>query len=312
MLRLLFEPADRGRVIFDIAWHAETIGSVQALRQPVSGPFLDRWRQTVRPRVPGAAAALFDVIPAEGLVPDFLTPEGYSGWPTDRFAKALRATGTATACGELRGIDDAHRRTLAGLADALEAYHRICIAPTVTTVDALLRAELAHRAGLILTDGVDAALATLGPDIRWTPPVLEVRSPAEGEVRLGGRGLRLVPSVFWSRPGVIAEASGWPTLTYPIHPAPATWAEPRDDPLAALVGPTRARVLRALVTGRSTTELARDLRISAASASGHVTALRAAGLAATRRAGRAVRHTLTPLGLQVLASTRLRAGRTEA
>jgi DNA-binding transcriptional ArsR family regulator len=130
--------------------------------------------------------------------------------------------------------------------------------------------------------------------------VLTVRSPAEGEVRLGGRGLRLVPSVFWTRPGVSVTGYRRPTITYPIHPAPASPPAPRDDPLSVLIGATRAEVFRALVGGCGTTQLARDLRISPASASAHVAALREAGLAATRRTGRAVRHTLTPLGLQLL------------
>jgi hypothetical protein len=49
---------------------------------------------------------------------------------------------------------------------------------------------------LVFTACVDAAPATLGPGISWDPPVLTVRTPAGGDVRLGGRGLRLVPSVF--------------------------------------------------------------------------------------------------------------------
>jgi DNA-binding transcriptional ArsR family regulator len=151
---------------------------------------------------------------------------------------------------------------------------------------------------------VDAALATLGPGISWDPPVLSVRAPGDGDVRLGGRGLRLVPSVFWTRPGVSVAGYRRPTLSYPIHPAPASPPAPRDDPLSALVGATRAEVLRALTTGCGTTQLARDLRISPATASAHVTALREAGLAATRRTGRAVHHTLTPLGLRVLSEIR--------
>jgi DNA-binding transcriptional ArsR family regulator len=295
MLRLLLEPADRGRIIFDIAWHAETIGSLQSLRRPAPGAFLDRWRQVARRRVRGPATALLDVVPADGLVPDFLTPENLSALPTDRVVDLLRD-------GVCPPEDDG--TGLLALADALTAYHRSCIAPSMTTVGVLLHAELAHRAHLILTDGIDAALATLGPGIRWNPPVLEVQSPADGDLRLAGRGLRLVPSVFWSRPGVLIPERGWPTVTYPVHPAPVSATEPRDDPLAALVGATRAAVLRALVTGCGTTQLARDLGISPASASGHVTALRDAGLAATRRAGRSVRHTLTPLGLQVVRANR--------
>jgi len=292
MLRLHFDPADRGRVLFDLAWHAETIGSLQALRQPGRGPFLDRWRQAVRHRVRGPAAALFEAVPADGYVPDFFTPEVYSGLPTDR------------AVAKLRKARGPRRAELLAFGDDLVAYQIGGISPAMPAIGAILRAELAHRAHLIFTAGVDAALATLGPGISWEPPVLSVRTPQDGEVRLGGRGLRLVPSVFWSRPGVSVAGYLRPTLTYPIHPAPASPPVPREDPLSVLIGATRADVFRALIAGCGTMQLARDLRISPASASAHVSALREAGLAATRRTGRAVRHTLTPLGMQLLGTVR--------
>jgi DNA-binding transcriptional ArsR family regulator len=285
MFRLHFDPADLGRVVFDLAWHSETIGSLQALRQPGRGPFLDRWRQSMRPKV-RAAGALLEAVPADGYVPDLFTPEAFSRLPTDRAVAGLRRTDPSTE--------------ILAFGDALVAYQMACIAPAMPTIGALLRAELAHRAHLIFTSGVDAVLATLGPEISWDPPVLSVVTPADGDVRLGGRGLRLVPSVFWSRPGVSVAGYRRPTLSYPIHPAPASPPSPRDDPLATLVGATRAEVLRALTFGCGTMQLARDLRISPATASAHVTALREAGLAATRRTGRAVRHTLTPLGMQLL------------
>jgi DNA-binding transcriptional ArsR family regulator len=55
-----------------------------------------------------------------------------------------------------------------------------------------------------------------------------------------------------------------------------------------------------LVEHRTTSELALTLGISVASASTHAKTLRAAGLVATRRAGKAVRHVATPLGLRLL------------
>jgi DNA-binding MarR family transcriptional regulator len=71
--------------------------------------------------------------------------------------------------------------------------------------------------------------------------------------------------------------------------------------LAGLLGRTRAAVLALAVTPRMTTELARELGISAASASVHARALRAVGLLVTERAGKAVLHSATPLGERLLA-----------
>ena len=78
----------------------------------------------------------------------------------------------------------------------------------------------------------------------------------------------------------------------PAAPQPATG----PDPVAALLGRTRAAVLRALTTPRSTGELAVALGISPAGASQHAGVLRAAGLVASRRDGRRVRHAVTALG----------------
>jgi len=75
---------------------------------------------------------------------------------------------------------------------------------------------------------------------------------------------------------------------------------PVSDALAALLGPTRAAVLRALRTPRGTAELAQEVRISPASASEHAKVLRDAHLIETSRAGRSVRHSLTMLGAAML------------
>lgn len=83
--------------------------------------------------------------------------------------------------------------------------------------------------------------------------------------------------------------------------AEASRAAPEDDPLGALLGRTRAAVLELLTHQHTTSEVAAELGISAASASEHTSTLRAAGLVATERNGKSVRHTCTPLGLRLAA-----------
>ncbi|WP_230860457.1 winged helix-turn-helix domain-containing protein [Actinoplanes aureus] len=72
--------------------------------------------------------------------------------------------------------------------------------------------------------------------------------------------------------------------------------------LASLIGRTRARVLAEIgaAGGHTTTEIARRLLISPASASEHAYALRAAGLISTERAGVCVEHRITRLGRALL------------
>ena len=71
--------------------------------------------------------------------------------------------------------------------------------------------------------------------------------------------------------------------------------------LNALLGRTRAEILETVADGGvTTTELAHDTGVAPATASHHVGVLRKAGLLTTRRAGRMVLHTVTPLGLALL------------
>jgi DNA-binding transcriptional ArsR family regulator len=101
-----------------------------------------------------------------------------------------------------------------------------------------------------------------------------------------------------------------PALVYPL--GRLAWTAPtaggrQDDPLAAVLGTTRARVLRALADEHTTSGLARALEISPASASTHAAALREAGLVCSRRQGQSVRHTLTDLGARWMAHDRPQA-----
>ncbi|WP_394296739.1 ArsR/SmtB family transcription factor [Nocardiopsis gilva] len=98
-----------------------------------------------------------------------------------------------------------------------------------------------------------------------------------------------------------------PVLLYPVgHPPVSFLAKayegnaPGGDVLGRLLGRTRASVLRTLSTDHTTGELARRLDISMASASEHASLLRAAGLVASERQGNTVRHSLTPLGMELL------------
>ncbi|MGY0061975.1 ArsR/SmtB family transcription factor [Streptomyces sp. LZ34] len=70
--------------------------------------------------------------------------------------------------------------------------------------------------------------------------------------------------------------------------------------LSKLVGQTRSAVLQGVGGGCTTSELARRVGVSIASASQHASVLRDAGLLLTLRRGSAVLHTLTPLGAALL------------
>jgi DNA-binding transcriptional ArsR family regulator len=84
----------------------------------------------------------------------------------------------------------------------------------------------------------------------------------------------------------------------------AAWAPGKRHgrALVALLGRTRAAVLEAIGDGCTTTELADRVKVSVSSASQHAAVLCNAGLIVTRRVGKSVRHSLTPLGAALIDS----------
>jgi DNA-binding transcriptional ArsR family regulator len=163
------------------------------------------------------------------------------------------------------------------------------------------RSELAWRGRLIAELGVQAALSTLHPAITWSGTVLQIDTPKELDFHPRGAGLTLLPSVLWTgRPLIGDHPDGSTVIVYPaLTPLPLI-DEVAGDPVGGLLGRTRAAVLRLTIQERTTTELAGELGISAATVSGHTKMLRDAGLIVTTRAGKAVLHSVTPLGGRLL------------
>lgn len=189
--------------------------------------------------------------------------------------------------------------------DVLDTYRRIAVEPYRRRMSALIDRELQSRSTLLMEGGHARALGGLGSHTYWADSVLTARSPESRQVRLRGDGLVLLPSFFCPAGQVLlAGPEERPTLVYPVGNGSAASelaadGDPRRD-LAALLGSTRATALEALAESCSTTELARRLHTSLATASQHAAVLRGTGLVATFRCGRQVKHSLTPLGLRLL------------
>ncbi len=152
--------------------------------------------------------------------------------------------------------------------------------------------------------GCERLLAELHPTARWRYPVLELGYPVEHELHLDGRGLQLVPSFFcWGLPTTFFDGDLDPVLVYPIqHDAGWSLGGDARRPLASLLGRTRAKVLAAIGDGPCTTsEVARRTDTTLSTASQQASALRAAGLVASRQNGQSVLHSITSLGLALLA-----------
>jgi DNA-binding transcriptional ArsR family regulator len=142
----------------------------------------------------------------------------------------------------------------------------------------------------------------LSPFVTWQPPVLHVNNyPEDRDLKLEGRGITLIPSYFcWDAPVTLYDVELQPVLVYPaLAPTTAASGE-RVEQLRPLIGATRVAVLRALKSPCTTTELARRLSISPATASHHTTVLRRAGLIGSQRHANMMLHRITSLGTALL------------
>ncbi|MEU3569867.1 helix-turn-helix domain-containing protein [Kitasatospora sp. NPDC036755] len=231
------------------------------------------------------------------------------------FRDVLRVWANGRIVSSDGGIEPVVQRV--DVAGAVREFQRVALQPCWTDIRSRLEAERDVRRRIAGRGGVDALLGTLHPRIRWNAPVLEVPAERDVELALDGRGLRLVPSLFLQGAGVVirprrgdpeeapmllfavgADRAGLPV---PVGGPAAEESERRgEEPLAALVGRTRAAVLRAVPDGCTTGELAGRIGVTASAVSQHTSVLRAAGLIDTRRRGNGVLHTVTPLGRALL------------
>jgi hypothetical protein len=199
---------------------------LQDRNQPVR---YDAWRRRSLTRLPPEARLALDLIPLRGWTPDFLA-RVRPGSPQD-LLEQIRSTSpkeirqTLAALAEHQPLPSWTRRLgddplmLQQLAGSMHVLHTTVMAPYWPHVMTSLAADRSVRIRALLHGGVERLLTGLYPPrIRWTPPTLEVAmaSGRQGDLRLEGRGLLLVPSLFGSESPVIdPDAEPQPFLTYP-------------------------------------------------------------------------------------------------
>jgi len=308
VLRLRFTVEDLLRVRFapEPAPLIELTFAIATLRR--DDPLFAGWRRRLVPRSIGP---LLDLVPATAKGPLFLDPPSLC---LDEGLDQIRSTPTSLVRAELqrlhtrpppwiRLLADGDRETHQAVFHAVRTGHEHLLAGCWERIRAGFHAEQAWRARLVAEHGLGATLEGLVPGTRWKGTDLEIDRPDDVEILLGGRGLILLPSVFWTG----LPLAGWypegNVLVYPaLTPLPLLDEPTSGDTLAALLGRARAGVLAQLIQPRTTTELARYLGMAKSSVSEHTKTLRNSGLIATRRDGKAVWHSCTPLGLSLLQS----------
>jgi len=324
-LRIHFTDADLARTRLkpeiDLMW--EIVSSVQVLQHTDGGLSFDRWRRQVREcagRDSGlrrAVQALITVAPHAAYFPDFLTPptdvsdidagvETVLSTPSRRLGEEVGRLRPADSAGA-RWLDDlAHGKpaALRQLRHSLHVYFRALIEPHLQVIGAGLRTDCAGGIQRYLQTGPEGLLRCLRPATNWQPPVLSVDYPRDRDLHLDGRGLVLIPGYFsLYHPIALADPLLRPVLVFPIRTESRLLAGPGSgDHVSALLGTTRAMILRAAINGSTTTGLARQAGVTLATVSHHTSVLREAGLITTDRQENFATHLITPLGLKVLTS----------
>lgn len=308
MLRIHFTPGDFARVRF-LARPAPLVElklSLMMSRRRDSAVLFGRWRRDVGHRLPATTRPLWDLLlPYRG--PAFLDP--VTG-DLEEGLDLVRSTPRAVVRSDIAKLrqpptawvkalmaQDTHAWDLLdrGLRDAYQSV----LATSWTTVRERHAAEFTGFAVRSAEHGTAPALTALAPgselhDATWHLPALKDR-----DHHLTGRGVTLLPTFHWTDEPLIGYWPDRPLLiVYPAGPGypPPTPDPTPGDPLADVLGTSRARILRLLEHPHTTTELATHANLSLATASSHSAALRRAGLITTHREGRSVRHTRTDLG----------------
>lgn len=323
MLRIHFSSEDLARTTLatepDPLW--EMLLSRFRLHEPIKSLAFRPWHHRLttenthnRARISAGARLLGTLAPFSPYFPDFLTPP-QAGNGIEPGLEALASTPRAELCGQLeklaghRRLPGWTRRLAEGEVTAiklvtgtLRQYHQTAIAPHTEIIRAGIAADVAHRTRCLHSGGLDRLLESFRPMMRWNPPVLESDFDVDEDLHLNGRGIRLIPSFFCDRtPVKLADPDLTPVLVYPIaQECRWTHATRMPSALDALMGRTRATVLRAVHSGATTSQLAHRLNTSLASVSRHASVLRNAGLITSHRDGPAVLHALTPLGQALL------------
>ncbi|MFE0101085.1 winged helix-turn-helix domain-containing protein [Streptomyces sp. NPDC059009] len=329
MLRIHFTEQDLARVQLasapDPMW--ETVLALFRLGPGSRGREVFRpWREAALRRLGGSDCALRRqrsllrtiVSDRSTYFPDFLTP-AMEVVDISHGLAAVQDTSPLRLSRDMRfavGLDpalprwcheaaDGDRERLDDVAEAMRGMYELMVAPEWDRVSATVESDRSLRSRAHLEAGVDGLLNSLRPALTWDYPELTAEYPVPWDVHLNGRGLRLIPSYFcWRTPVTLVDPMLPPVVVYPIDRG-VTWGPGLSGKghragLFALLTRRRALILEAARSGPSTGEIARLLRIPAASAEAHLRVLRDAGLVCTNRQGPHSHHTLTGLGRALL------------
>jgi DNA-binding transcriptional ArsR family regulator len=335
MIRFRLSVEALGRTTFGYSPMAEVAASLRLLWEPKHGYVMQPWLRDVQPILGRLDLNLLKmVVPPGPWAPDFLfawSPdpritiqqqlEEVEQMPTEQLRADLES------CWRQRQMPAALERMLDDepgsaaparlVADAIWDYWRTAIAPYWTRIRAVLDDDVSYRGSRALTSGIFMLFDDLHPEVTLSDQVLQVDKPHHGDVTYDGSRITLIPSVFaWPNLMIGHETANQFSLTYAARGVARVWEglpDPDDSAgdLGALVGRTRASILRRLEIPMTTTHLARELGASPGTISQHLSVLRRSGMLDSWRSGRSVLYRRTPLATSLLAAADRSSTRTD-
>jgi DNA-binding transcriptional ArsR family regulator len=296
------------RVRFAISPMFEMTRSIKALKDPASAALHLPWVERAIPAVADLdLAPLFALQSSREYNPDFVNPPPSSplvefedeiaamlATPNEQIAAEVRnAYQGAKLPAVLEPFVERPRPAIEGLAELMREYWERAHAEHWPRLRSLLEHDVLHRSRQIADGGTARLFCDLDPGVSWSEGVLTIEcGECDSDLDLDERGLLLVPSAFvWPKVTILTLEPWQPTLAYPARGIGMLWSP--DEPTAPealerLVGRTRATLLGALDSPRTTTELAGELGLTPGGVSQHLTVLRDAGLVCGHRVARSV------------------------
>jgi DNA-binding transcriptional ArsR family regulator len=311
--------ADLGEVRFALSPMNELALSLRTWREPGRYPLMLPWLHLTAAARADLDGELLLALTNENLwTPDFLTPRPRS--PLTRFDDELAAV-AETPLDVLRDDiaevhPDVRPAVLTGrrdrlrrrIVDALAAYWDACFEPWWPRMRTVLEADIVFRGRVIAREGLAAMFADLSPRIRLVDDVVKVEMSSKVGFRrtTAGEGLTLAPSLFTRNATAPISPAEPPLILYGARGVGTLWeSEPPGarDALADLLGAVRARLLGALESPASSTELAVRLGVTTSAVNQHLRALRDGGLLTSARHGRSVLYLRSDLGDRLVSAS---------
>ncbi|MFI1105215.1 hypothetical protein [Streptomyces melanogenes] len=159
MLRVHFTGEDLVRIrlsFVPMPQMSEAVLSLQLLRRRDMAPRFGSWRLNLRGAVPAAVRPLWDIVPATGWIPDFLTPA--SNGDMTGALEIIRATPRKKIAADLSRLATLHPlptwvdalahgdpEAIEAVTCGLDTYRKVAILPYAAPIQRALDAELASK-----------------------------------------------------------------------------------------------------------------------------------------------------------------------